>query len=71
MNKPAMAAAQLEEQVAQGGRRLADLARRLQAVQDAELAARRLRLRAVWGDHLVGPPRTCEELASAYLGFPF
>ena len=34
-------------------------------------AAQRRRLREVWGDHLVDPPRTCEELASAYLGFPF
>lgn len=42
------------------------------AEQDAELAAqRRRRLRKVWGDHLVDPPQSCEELASAYLGFPF
>jgi hypothetical protein len=44
----------------------------MKAWQDAELARqRRQRLRKVWGDHLVEPPRTCEELASAYLGFPF
>jgi hypothetical protein len=66
---PAMKAAQLEELVAQGRRRLDQLAVRL-AAQDAERVARR-RLRAVWGDHLADPPRTCEELASAYLGFPF
>jgi hypothetical protein len=41
---PAMAAAQLEEQVAQGRRRLDWLVLRLQAAQDAELAARRQRL---------------------------
>jgi len=31
----------------------------------------REREREVWGDTLVDPPRTCEELAMAYLGFPF
>jgi hypothetical protein len=42
------------------------------AVQAAELAwQQRLGELRVWGDHLVDPPRTCEELASAYLGFPF
>ena len=40
--------------------------------QDAELVRqRRQRLRVVWGNHLVEPPQTCEELAAAYLGFPF
>jgi len=44
----------------------------MKAWQDAELARQaRQRLRKVWGDHLVDPPQTCEELASAYLGFPF
>ena len=44
----------------------------MKAAQDAELERqRRRRLREVWGDHLVDPPQTCEELASAYLGFPF
>jgi hypothetical protein len=41
-------------------------------VQAAELERQRQqRLRRVWGDHLVDPPQTCEEVASAYLGFPF
>ena len=35
------------------------------------LAARQRRLAGVWGDSLVGVPRSCGELASAYLGFPF
>ena len=43
----------------------------MKAAQDAELAARRRRLAGVWGDSLVGVPRSCGELASAYLGFPF
>jgi hypothetical protein len=44
----------------------------MKAAQDAELAARRRRrLAGVWSDHLVDAPRSCEELASAYLGFPF
>jgi hypothetical protein len=43
----------------------------MKAAQDAELAARRRRLAGVWGDSLVGAPRSYGELASAYLGFPF
>src|SRR5262249_13858277 len=43
----------------------------MKAAQDAELAARRRRLAGVWGDSLVDVPRSCGELASAYLGFPF
>jgi hypothetical protein len=43
----------------------------MKAAQDAELAARQQRLAGVWGDSLVGVPRSCGELASAYLGFPF
>jgi hypothetical protein len=43
----------------------------MKAAQDAEVAARRRRLAGVWGDSLVGVPRSCGELASAYLGFPF
>jgi hypothetical protein len=44
----------------------------MEAAQNAELAARRRQQEfQVWGGHLVDPPRTCEELASAYLGFPF
>jgi hypothetical protein len=43
----------------------------MKAAQDAELAARQRRLAGVWGDSLVGVPRSCGELASAYLGFPF
>jgi len=43
----------------------------MEAWQDTELAARRRRLAGVWGDSLVGIPRSCGELASAYLGFPF
>jgi hypothetical protein len=43
----------------------------MKAAQDAELAARRRRLAGVWGDSLVGVPRSCGELASAYLGSPF
>jgi hypothetical protein len=65
---PAMMAAQLEELVALWRQRLGDLAVRLEATQAAELTARRRRL---WGDHLVDVPRSCEELASAYLSFPF
>ena len=69
---PAMEAAQAAELVARGRQRLGDLAVRLKAAQDAELERqRRQRLRRIWGDHLVDPPQTCEELASAYLGFPF
>lgn len=49
-----------------------EMSPRMKAAQNAELAAQRQqRLRDVWGDHLVYPPRICEELASAYLGFPF
>jgi hypothetical protein len=62
---PAVKAAQLEELVAQGRRRLDQLAARLEAAQ----IARRRRL--WWGDHLVDAPRSCEELAPAYLGAPF
>jgi hypothetical protein len=43
----------------------------MKAAQDAELAARRRRLAGVWGDTLVDVPRSCGELAAAYLGFPF
>ena len=43
----------------------------MKAAQDAELAARQQRLAGVWGDSLVGVPRSCGELASAYLDFPF
>jgi hypothetical protein len=37
----------------------------------AKLAAARRHLGGVWGDSLVAVPRSCGELASAYLGFPF
>ena len=43
----------------------------MKAAQDAELAARQRRLAGLWGDSLVGVPRSRGELASAYLGFPF
>ena len=55
-----------------------DHAVRLRAAKDAELlaqhaefTAQRRRRREVWGDHLVDAPRYREDLASAYLGFPF
>lgn len=76
---PTMGAEQDDLLLAAGQQQhLGDHAARLRAAKDAELVwqhaelnARRRRRREVWGDHLVEAPRYREDVASAYLGFPF
>jgi hypothetical protein len=43
----------------------------MKAEQHAEIMAIWRRQAGLWVYTLVNPPRSCEELASAYLGFPF
>jgi hypothetical protein len=43
----------------------------MKAAQDAEILAIRRQQLGVWGNPLVDVPRSCGELASAYLGLPF